>query len=132
VKLPPYAEAMGRSILAQPDGAAPHILMPYREALRGRPGFLHGGAIGGLLEVAAIVALNHVLEGDGTPPSRMKAINVTVDYMRGGRPVSTYARGMVERLGNRIANVEAIAWQTEPGTPIASARINFLIAKVPG
>jgi acyl-coenzyme A thioesterase PaaI-like protein len=36
---------------------------------------------------------------------------------------------VIERLGNRMANVEAFAWQGEPGRPIASARINFLLER---
>ncbi|WP_343060325.1 hypothetical protein [Sphingomonas rhizophila] len=39
----------------------------------------------------------------------------------------TYAEAVIERLGNRIANVEAIAWQRDRAKPIAAARINFLL-----
>jgi acyl-coenzyme A thioesterase PaaI-like protein len=56
-----------------------------------------------------------------------KPITVTVDYMRGGTRQDTYAEAVIERLGKRMANVEAFAWQGEPGRPIASARINFLL-----
>lgn len=49
--------------------------------------------------------------------------------MRGGRDKPTRARGTVTRLGNRIANVEAFAWQDEPDRPIASARMNYLIVR---
>jgi len=94
----------------------------------GRPGFLHGGAIGGLLEMAAVVALKHALaEEDGE--ARIKPINQTVDYMRGGREKPTRARGIVTRLGTRVANVEAVAWQDDPARPIAAARMNYLIAR---
>ena len=43
----------------------------------------------------------------------MKPITVTVDYMRGGTPRDTFATAEIQRLGSRIANVEAIAWQIE-------------------
>jgi acyl-coenzyme A thioesterase PaaI-like protein len=56
-----------------------------------------------------------------------KPITVTVDYMRGGTPQDTFAEARVERLGKRIANVEATAWQTDRDKPIAAARINFLL-----
>src|SRR3546814_1370616 len=88
----------------------------------GRPGFLHGGAIGGLLEMAAIVALHAALESEGG--GRIKPINVTVDYMRGGREKETRAQGIVTRLGTRVANVEAAEWQDDSTKPIAAERIN--------
>ena len=123
-RLPPYAETLGLSV-APDDGGAPVLTMPFSDAVLGRPGFLHGGAISGLMEVAAIAALQHALEDGG----RIKPINVTVDFMRGGRDKMTYARGVVTRLGNRVANVEATAWQDDPAKPIAAARMNYLIAR---
>ncbi|MBC9033327.1 PaaI family thioesterase [Sphingomonas sp. JC676] len=123
--LPPYAEFLGLSI--EPGEGAPVLLLPFHTDVIGRPGFLHGGAIGGLLEMAAVMALKHALEADGG--GRIKPINVTVDYMRGGRDKLTRAQGSVTRLGNRVANVEAIAWQDEPDRPIAAARMNYLIVR---
>src|SRR5690349_18745428 len=99
--------------------------MPFAVDVIGRPGFLHGGAIGGLLEMAAITALKQALAGD--EGVRIKPINLTVDYMRGGRDKPTRARATVLRLGTRIANVEATAWQDEPDRPIAAARMNYLL-----
>jgi uncharacterized protein (TIGR00369 family) len=124
MKLPPYAELLGLSV--EPGDAAPVLVMPFAEAVLGRPGFLHGGAIGGLLEMAAIGALQQAL---GDDVARIKPINVTVDFMRGGRDKPTRARGTVTRLGNRIANVEAVAWQDAPDRPIAAARMNYLIVR---
>jgi acyl-coenzyme A thioesterase PaaI-like protein len=59
----------------------------------------------------------------------MKPISVTVDYMRGGSDRDTFAAAVVHRLGSRVANVEATAWQSERDSPIASARINFLLKR---
>jgi uncharacterized protein (TIGR00369 family) len=123
--LPPYAELLGLSV--EHGEGAPVLLLPFGREVLGRPGFLHGGAIGGLLEMAAVVALKHALEADGG--GRIKPINVTVDYMRGGRDKLTRAQGTVTRLGNRVANVEAIAWQDEQDRPIAAARMNYLIVR---
>lgn len=127
--LPPYADLLG---IALAGGDDPILLtMPGGAAVIGRPGYLHGGAIGGLLEMAAIVALRHALAGDGLNGGggQIKPINVTVDYMRGGREKPTYARGIVTRLGNRVANVDASAWQDDPATPIAAARMNYLVVR---
>ena len=125
-KLPPYADLLG--LIAEPDSdGAPVLLMPFGGDVLGRPGFLHGGAISGLLEVAAIVALKHALQGEGG--GRIKPINVTVDFMRGGRDKPTRSRGTVTRLGTRVANVETTAWQDDPAKPIAAARMNYLILR---
>ena len=100
------------------------IVMPFREDVVGRPGFLHGGAIAGLLEFAAFTTLSRALHEDHVV---MKPITVTVDYMRGGTDRDTFASATVERLGTRIANVEAFAWQKDRESPIASGRLNFLL-----
>ncbi|UZK65166.1 PaaI family thioesterase [Sphingomonas sp. M1-B02] len=121
----PYAKLLGLSV--EPGETAPTYVMPFGNDVVGRPGFLHGGAIGGLLEMAAVGALVQALEAEGG--GRVKPINLTVDYMRGGREKPTRARGTVTRLGNRVANVEAIAWQDEPDRPIAAARMNYLIVR---
>ena len=124
--LPPYAEVLGLSI--DPDDRdGCRLIMPFGDDVLGRPGFLHGGAISGLMEMAAIVALTHALEAEGG--GRIKPINVTVDFMRGGRDKPTYGRGIVTRLGTRVANVEATAWQDDPDRPIAAARMNYLIVR---
>ena len=117
---------LGLTIEADGDGP-PSLVMPFSNDVIGRPGFLHGGAISGLLEMAAIVALQHALAPEGG--GRIKPINVTVDYMRGGREKPTRARGAVTRLGTRVANVEATAWQDDPARPIAAARLNYLVAR---
>ena len=125
MKLPPYAELLGLSV--EPGADAPVLVMPFSGDVVGRPGFLHGGAIGGLLEMAAVGALLQALEAEGG--AKVKPVNVTVDYMRGGREKETRAKGTVTRLGNRVANVSAIAWQDEEDRPIAAARMNFLIVR---
>ncbi len=125
-KLPPYADLLG--LIAEPDGAgAPVLMMPFGGDVLGRPGFLHGGAIAGLMEMAAIVALQSALESEGG--GEIKPINVTVDFMRGGRDKPTRSRGTVTRLGTRVANVETTAWQDDPVKPIAAARMNYLILR---
>ena len=123
-ELPPYAQLLQLKI-EDKDGA-PLITMPFHDDVVGRPGFLHGGAIAGLLEFAAFTALSHAL---GESPAVMKPINVTIDYMRAGQPLETFAAANIERLGARIANVEAYAWQKERSTPIAAAQMNFLLVR---
>ncbi|MES2902922.1 MAG: PaaI family thioesterase [Pseudomonadota bacterium] len=124
--LPPYGQLLG--LRPDHDADARRFVMPFSADVVGRPGFLHGGAIAGLLEFAAFDALTHAL---GDPAVVMKPVTVTVDYLRGGSEGQgeTFAEATIERLGNRIANVEAMAWQTDRAKPIAAARINFLLER---
>jgi uncharacterized protein (TIGR00369 family) len=122
--LPPYAQLL--RLRAEEQKGELRIVMPFHDDVVGRPGYLHGGAIAGLLEFAAFTALSRAI---GSEPVVKKPITVTVDYMRGGIPGDTFAEAMIERLGKRIANVEAFAWQGERDKPIASARINFLLER---
>ena len=122
--LPPYARLLQLRIDDRAESL--RFVMPFHDDVIGRPGFLHGGAIAGLLEFAAFNALGLALGDDAVA---MKPITVTVDYLRGGVQRETFAEAIIERLGNRIANVEAFAWQAERTKPIASARINFLLER---
>ena len=125
MKLPPYAELLGLSVAGEEAGT-PLLLMPFGVGVMGRPGFLHGGAIGGLLEMAALAALHARFPDEDRP--RIKPITVTVDYMRGGREGDTFAIGSIERLGTRVATLEAHAWQDDRTKPIAVARMNVLLS----
>lgn len=122
--LPPYAELLQLRTETKEDGTMLFV-MPFHDDVVGRPGYLHGGAIAGLLEFAAYGALARAVEGRDVV---LKPITVTVDYLLGGRNRDTFASATIERLGARIANVEAFAWQKERSSPIASARINFLLS----
>ncbi len=122
--LPPYAHFLGVRT-EQRDGELLFV-MPFGERVTGRPGYLHGGAIAGLLEFAAFGALFEAL-GDERPV--VKPVNVTVQYMRGGINHDTFAAAIVTRLGKRVANVEAHAWQLNRARPIAAAQMNLLLRR---
>lgn len=126
MSLPPYAQLLGIETRCAEDGEL-QFVMPFGDAVVGRPGYLHGGAIAGLLEFAALGAIYAAL---GTREGvTVKPINVTVQYMRGGTNHETIAAAIVTRLGNRVANVEAHAWQQDRDKPIASAQMNVLIRR---
>ena len=120
----PYADFLGISVAGE-RGGAPLLCMPYADGLTGAPGMLHGGAIAGLLEIAAIAAIDATLDGGGDPREIFKPITVTVDFMRRGAHADTYACGTVTRVGHRIANIVVTAWQDDPERPIAAARMNL-------
>ena len=128
--LPPYALALGIAV-ERIESGVPVLGLDFSEKVHGRPGFLHGGAIGGLLEMAAIAALREALAQRGPSGARLprlKPVNMTVEFLRGGTDQRTYAIGRVTRAGRRIANVSAEAWQNDPARPIASAWMNVLLA----
>ena len=124
--LPPYARFLGIEMRRSDEGEL-QFVMPFADVVLGRPGFLHGGAIAALLEFAAFGA---IFEALGTREGvTVKPINVTVNFMRGGTQHDTIAAATVTRLGNRVANVEAHAWQQDRNKPIAAAQLNVLLRR---
>jgi uncharacterized protein (TIGR00369 family) len=120
----PYSAAMGFGQDRGEDGRL-LLTMAYATDKMGRPGFLHGGAIAGMLETIAYLTLDEALGDVGK--AAIKPVNVTVTFLRGGGDAMTYARATIERLGRRIANIEAVAWQDDPSKPIAIAQMNVMI-----
>jgi uncharacterized protein (TIGR00369 family) len=120
----PYAKTMGFGITRDDQGRL-LLTMTFESDKMGRPGFLHGGAIAGMLEAVAYQTLAEALGEEDRP--QLKPINVTVTFLRGGRDHITYARATIERLGRRIANIEAVAWQDDPAKPIATAQMNVML-----
>ena len=84
---------------------------------------LHGGSLGALLESTAHFQLLWDAETVVLP----KTIDITVDYLRTGRPVDSWARAIITRQGRRVANVRVEAWQEDRARPIAIAHGHFLI-----
>ncbi len=126
--LPPYADLLGISISDSPEnGEPPTLSMPFHDGLAGRPGMLHGGAIAGLLDMAANAALTASLRAGGQA-SRFKPIGMTIDYVRAGKEKPTLARGRVTRIGRRVATVIVEAWQDDDSRHIAAARIHMLLS----
>ncbi len=121
---PPYAKLL--NLRFEDREGSPVVIMPYHDDVVGRPGYLHGGAIAGLLEFAAFSGLSRALGDDSVV---MKPVTVTVDYMRPGLERETFAEAVIERLGATMANVEAFAWQESREQPIAGARLNFLLER---
>ena len=83
---------------------------------------LHGGVVGALLEVTALTQLAIASKSEKFP----KTVDINIDYLRSGKPVDTYARARVVKIGRRIANVQAEAWQGERTQPIAALHGHFM------
>jgi uncharacterized protein (TIGR00369 family) len=123
-ELPRYAQLL-QCRLEEQDGET-IVTIPFHDDVVGMPGYLHGGAIAGLLEIAAFTALAKELDDPGVA---MKPITITVDNMRPGSHHETHASAAIKRLGSSIANIEAFAWQNAREEPVAGARLNFLLER---
>ncbi|EQB13604.1 PaaI family thioesterase [Novosphingobium lindaniclasticum] len=118
----PYAQLLGVCEWTDADGNV-GLAMPASPALEGRQGFLYGGVIGSLLELACLAAL----AGEGeAKEERPRPINITIDFLRGGLMVESYAQARIVRLGKRVVNVDAFCWQTDRDNPIATGRMHIL------
>ena len=122
----PYAQFLGvRADLAGDEMTA---VLPYSEHLIGNPALpaIHGGVLGAFMEMTALAQLS-IKEGQARQP---RVIDVSIEYLRSGRPLTTYARAEIKKVGRRIANVHVEAWQDQRASPIAALRSHFLVTPV--
>jgi acyl-coenzyme A thioesterase PaaI-like protein len=121
----PYAETLG--IVPQFMGEEFTLILPYRHSNIGNPALpaLHGGGVGGFMEVCAIAQL--ILNNPNRELPR--PIGINIDYLRRGRPIETYARAQIFKQGSRVANLRVRAWQDKFETPIATLNGHFLLGK---
>lgn len=141
----PYHQFLGVSFQRYGDELTGRLA--YHDHLIGNPAIpaLHGGVTGAFLEITAIVQLAwdsvwEIMESgedgarriaEGRFPPMPKTIDVTIDYLRSGRPRDAYARALVTKRGRRVANVRVEAWQDEREKPIALAHGHFLLPEAP-
>jgi acyl-coenzyme A thioesterase PaaI-like protein len=105
-------------------------VLPFSNHLIGNPTLpaLHGGVLGAFMELTALAQLAIAQESSNERMARQpKPIDVTVEYLRSGRPVDTFARAQITRMGRRIANVRVEAWQSTRAAPIAALHGHFLL-----
>ncbi|WP_417249318.1 PaaI family thioesterase [Celeribacter sp.] len=136
----PYLSRMG-FVFAR-EGSELSARMPYHADLIGNPMLpaLHGGAIAAFLEMTALMHLSweRIWPDETAPlsphgcPVAPKIIDLTVDYMRSGRPEDVFGAGRVSRAGRRFATVHSEVWQDDPARPIAQAVCHFLMPRRDG
>jgi acyl-coenzyme A thioesterase PaaI-like protein len=99
--------------------------MTYSKHLIGNAAIpaLHGGTIGALLESTAVVQTAWEAETKRLP----KIVTITIDFLRSGRPVDTFASGVITKHGRRVVTVGVEAWQEDRSRPIARANAHFLV-----
>ena len=119
----PYARYLG--FVVEREGTEITTILRFGRHLIGNPVLpaLHGGVVGGFLETTAIMQI--VFEANaGVMP---KPVDINIDYLRSGKPVDTYGRAVITKLGRRVVNVHAEAWQEEHDRPVATLRGHFLL-----
>jgi len=119
----PYAQFIGLS--AKDEGGERVYTLKQQPSNIGNPFLpaIHGGVIGGFMELSAAMHLLLALPSSKFP----KIIDFSLDYLRAGHDRETYAVCEVTRQGGRVANVEIHAWQESRDKPIALARAHFLL-----
>ena len=118
----PYAAFIGAE--AKVDDQRLLYWLDKRPSNIGNPSLpaIHGGVIGGFLELAAAIEIIYNLNVSDMP----KVVDFSLDYLRPGRYKTIYASCKVMRQGKQLVNVSATAWQDDEQTPIATARCHFL------
>ena len=120
----PYFSFLGLSLQNSEDALI--CVLPEDKKFIGNPTLpaLHGGVVGAFLESTALVHLLATQEVTRLP----KIINITIEYLRSGKPVETYAEAVITKPGRRVANMRIEAWQDDRSRPIAAAHANFLVS----
>jgi uncharacterized protein (TIGR00369 family) len=119
----PYCAFLG--ITARLEGERLVLDMPFHSKLIGNPVLpaIHGGVIGSLLETAAIVQTVWATRSASLP----KPVDITIDYLRSARAVTSFASATLARQGRRVVNVHATMWQEDEAKPVAGLRGHFLL-----
>jgi len=110
----PYARLLGVRLDADAEGRE-QLLLPFGQHLIGRPGFLHGGAIAGLLSLACDQA---IARETSSATLAVHCVTSTFQFLRAGGEKDVRAAGTVQ-LGRLISTVQAVAWQETESKPIA-------------
>ncbi|MEX1032751.1 MAG: PaaI family thioesterase [Cellvibrionaceae bacterium] len=124
----PYAGFLGMRALHHEGDLLFHL--PPRQSNVGNPTLpaLHGGAVGGFMEMAAVVYLLMSIDHEKLPrPTVPKLVDFSVDYIRACRLEDSYAACEIVRQGRKLANVAVKVWQQDPKTPTATARSHYLL-----
>jgi uncharacterized protein (TIGR00369 family) len=105
------------------------LVMPFSPKIIGNPILpaIHGGMTGAFLETTAVVGVTRELGAAATP----KPIGLTVNYLRSGRALDSYASVSIVKQGLRIVAFEAQAWQDDRSKPIATAFGHFMLRRTP-
>ncbi len=120
----PYARFLG----VQADGEDGRTaVMRYAQHLIGNPLLpaLHGGSVAAFMELTALAAV--AAHAPRTRPP--KPVDVSVAYLRSGKPLDTFAHADLRMVGRRVAYVHVLAWQDDRHAPIAELSAHLLMGR---
>lgn len=121
----PYARFLGLCVHQLGDEIITEL--PAAPHLTGNPNLpaVHGGVVGAMLEMTAILQLLHDTDCERLP----KTVDVSFNYLRPVRADhNTYGRATVTRQGRRVANVRCDLWQAERARTVATGHGHFVLA----
>ena len=111
-----FAEQVGTELSSAEEGRA-SVSLRAEERHLNPSGTVHGGVISTLIDVSMAEALNTMAEEDEQPFT----IQITVNYMKPGKPGTLTSTAEVRKGGERITIVEAEVVQEDDGEVIALA-----------
>ncbi len=120
----PYARFLGVEAHGD-DGRS--AVMRYGQHLIGNPLLpaLHGGSVAAFMELTALAAVTaHAPRA--RPP---KPVDVSVAYLRSGKPLDVFAHADLRKVGRRVAYVHVLAWQDDRDAPIAELSAHLLMGR---
>ncbi|WP_240946134.1 PaaI family thioesterase [Pseudomaricurvus alkylphenolicus] len=117
----PYAKMLGVRV----DKERGCFHLPPKKSNIGNPTLpaLHGGALGGFMEMCGIIHVMLSMDAVAVP----KVVDFSIDYVRAGRYQDTFARCEIVRFGRKLVNLSVEAWQEDEAKPIAKARAQMLV-----
>jgi len=117
----PIADWIGFSATHADNSVLFHLTFGERHIGNALIRAIHGGGIAAFLEFSAESALHAHLNGTHS----LGCINADIDYLTSARAMDMTARVNLLRVGRRIAFVEAVGWQSDEGSPMATGRFRF-------
>jgi uncharacterized protein (TIGR00369 family) len=111
-----FTELVGTEVSSAEEGQAAVSLQAEQRHLN-PSGTVHGGVISTLIDAAMAEALNTITEEDEQPFT----IQITVNYMKPGKPGTLTSTAQVRKGGERITIVEAEVVQEDDEEVIALA-----------
>ena len=123
----PFGRELGMRLHEAADGVAV-CSVPHDASLVGDPetGVLHGGVVTALLDTAcgwAVMAAPAPIRSTAT-------LDLRIDYMRPARSgLDVFARAECYRVTRSIAFCRAVAYQSDPADPVATAQGAFMLER---
>ncbi len=111
-----FTELVGTEVSSTEDSRAV-VSLQAEEWHLNPSGTVHGGVISTLIDVAMAEALNTITEEDEQPFT----IQITVNYMKPGKPGALSSTAQVRKGGERITIVEAEVVQEDDDEVVALA-----------